>query len=963
MDTQMMVWMASAGAFAGMVSVIIALLAGMRYSAHLRRMPAATALENVAERLKNGREELERVEAESEKQRGQRDALKAELSVIIAHRDATNAESEDLKNELIALEGRKAEILKVRDELTELRIQQADLLRDLVERRTQYSELVIAAERAQAQIALFDERKAEIEALAITEHEARTRLTEARGELEYTNRQLVVARVETERFTADREKALAETQRIEDKKIQLQQELAQLQEAHEPLADKLEKTRQELETTHQELRANRQKGQELEDELAHWRTVRGATEVATETARAELIKLQAELEPARQDQALAVLQLQSIQHQLAENENYLRKQAEDIARLNTICVSNEAVLATKRAEIESLQAELLRLQEQSDPLATELDKTREELETVCQDLKTTRQQRQELDDELANLRFVRASIEATTATTKAELESVQIELENLQQLEGERERAYQELEGARQELTTVRHQSQEHQEELANLRALRANIEAAITTNRETVETVQAELEELQEKREPLSAELENIRREIITGRERQQELENEVTGLYATRAVIESEVAKARKDLAGTQPGDPLPVDEKIANLLSPPACLVEQRDGQQIAVLPHAQHKVTEAEALDKVLEHMEKLGLYFPKRTLYAFHTALKTAAISPLTVLAGISGTGKSQLPRRYAEAMGIHFLKIPVQPRWDSPQDMLGFYNYLEGRYKATELARALVHFDPYHWPDLAEKYQDRLMLVLLDEMNLARVEYYFSEFLSQLEGRPEPGNINPDHIRNSTIILDIGSSESRRIYPGHNLLFVGTMNEDESTQTLSDKVLDRANLLRFSRPAKLMDKPLRDEAGCPATGYLSAKVWHQWQRDTIDPSIGNSIGEWIKELNDALDGLGRPFAHRVNQAILAYVANYPVIHSKTESAQFAFADLLAQRILPKLRGIELDNEILRPHLDRIKDLISNKLNDQQLADAFNKAVRDDGSGRPFVWMGVRRDEK
>jgi uncharacterized protein (DUF3084 family) len=86
MDTQMMVWMVATGGFACMVSVIIALLAGMRYSTHLRRMPAATSLEDIVERLMVGREELERVEAESQRQREERNALKAELDGIIVRR-------------------------------------------------------------------------------------------------------------------------------------------------------------------------------------------------------------------------------------------------------------------------------------------------------------------------------------------------------------------------------------------------------------------------------------------------------------------------------------------------------------------------------------------------------------------------------------------------------------------------------------------------------------------------------------------------------------------------------------------------------------------------------------------------------------------------------------------------------------------------------------------------------------
>ena len=210
--------------------------------------------------------------------------------------------------------------------------------------------------------------------------------------------------------------------------------------------------------------------------------------------------------------------------------------------------------------------------------------------------------------------------------------------------------------------------------------------------------------------------------------------------------------------------------------------------------------------------------------------AFHTSLKVADMSPLVVLAGISGTGKSELPRRYAEGMGMHFLSLPVQPRWDSPQDMFGFYNYLEKRYRATELARALVQMDRYFddehrgwnypedWAD--HNLRDRMLLVLLDEMNLARVEYYFSEFLSRLETRRGINAADVLERRKAEISLEVGLQSLSRddgqininrqptlpLFVDTNVMFVGTMNEDESTQTLSDKVVDRANVLRFGRP-------------------------------------------------------------------------------------------------------------------------------------------------------------
>jgi hypothetical protein len=145
---------------------------------------------------------------------------------------------------------------------------------------------------------------------------------------------------------------------------------------------------------------------------------------------------------------------------------------------------------------------------------------------------------------------------------------------------------------------------------------------------------------------------------------------------------------------------------------------------------------------------------------------------------LTILSGVSGTGKSLLPRRYAEAMGMHFLPIAVEPRWDSPQDLLGFYNYIEKRYRATELARALIQMDPYDTSELSKgRTDDHMLLVLLDEMNLARVEYYFSEFLVRLEARPRYEDADQkQRRRDGELLIDIRSQvrAARSVFPGHN---------------------------------------------------------------------------------------------------------------------------------------------------------------------------------------------
>jgi len=100
-----------------------------------------------------------------------------------------------------------------------------------------------------------------------------------------------------------------------------------------------------------------------------------------------------------------------------------------------------------------------------------------------------------------------------------------------------------------------------------------------------------------------------------------------------------------------------------------------------------------------LDGFMKYLKNKGLAFPRRVVYAFHTSLKVQDISALVILAGISGTGKSELPQRYADFIGAQRLTLAVQPRWDSPQDLQGFYNYVEKKFKPTDLIRGIYQYN------------------------------------------------------------------------------------------------------------------------------------------------------------------------------------------------------------------------------------------------------------------------
>lgn len=366
-----------------------------------------------------------------------------------------------------------------------------------------------------------------------------------------------------------------------------------------------------------------------------------------------------------------------------------------------------------------------------------------------------------------------------------------------------------------------------------------------------------------------------------------------------------------------------------------------------------------IKENEFLGGFKSTLESKGIVFNERIINAFHTSLKVEDSSPLVVLAGISGTGKSLLPRLYANAIGMNFLQIAVQPRWDSPQDLFGFYNYIEKKFRATELSRMLWQYDIYNNGATRRQFKKReelpMNLVLLDEMNLAKVEYYFSDMLSKLEARRGIDCSKTEERLPSEIEFECSTqsekSAPRRLFIGGNTLFVGTMNEDESTQSISDKVMDRANVMRFGRPKDLDVNPMPNiDAN---ENYISLGTWEKWKlASKNERDAAEKLKEIVYPINNELEKIGRPFAHRVWQAMKAYVCNYPDISKKS-----AIADQVEMKILPKLNGLEKDEKSVKNVLDNIGKQIE-KLGDKDLLDAFNKAKDTDNSF--FQWRGIMR---
>jgi len=361
-------------------------------------------------------------------------------------------------------------------------------------------------------------------------------------------------------------------------------------------------------------------------------------------------------------------------------------------------------------------------------------------------------------------------------------------------------------------------------------------------------------------------------------------------------------------------------------------------------------------EIEYIENIYNKSLEFGVNYPKRILYAFHTAIKSASFAPLTILSGVSGTGKSELPKLYAHFGGFNFLAEAVQPTWDSPESMLGYYNTIENKFDATNILKFLLQ-TTLSKDESKYGYKDVMNLILLDEINLAHIELYFAEFLSKYELKRGNNNVNLD--------IKLGAGISYQIPLLSNLLWVGTMNEDETTKTLSDKVLDRSYLINFPRPKEVISRKTLKKLPENDFKHLKVDTWNKWVRNE-SIFVGekeDAILEYknsVNKINHLLAKTGRAIGHRVWQAIEFYISNHPNVLANFDndtqlnsSIKGAFEEAIVYKIVPKLKGIETIGEE-RKVLEDIKRELLDK--NYKIAQDFENAMKNPYN--QFIWKSA-----
>lgn len=394
---------------------------------------------------------------------------------------------------------------------------------------------------------------------------------------------------------------------------------------------------------------------------------------------------------------------------------------------------------------------------------------------------------------------------------------------------------------------------------------------------------------------------------------------------------------------------------EERINSLLLPPQIKLD-------TIEIYGENQITEQAWIDNIYQQCEDSDFHFSKRILNAFHTSLKTGEFSPITVLAGVSGTGKSQLPALYSKFGGINFINVPVQPNWDSQEAMLGYFNSMTNHFDAQPVLKFLMQSQQPRTEDYPNGLNDMMNLILLDEMNLSHPELYFAEFLSKLEERRGKTKV-------PSIDINLGSGIASYALPlRRNVLWVGTMNQDETTKSLSDKVIDRSFIINFPRPKELKSLNLKQMSNKlkEAKNYkLSYDLWRSWiKNETLfnETDVKEYKGI-IEHINNCMDKAGRALGHRVWQSVEYYMSNYPEVitaHASNdedklrESMRIAFEDQLVQKVMPKLRGIETRGKTDKNCLEPIQNLLDNK--GFKIVEDF-KHAREVGHGQ-FIWSSA-----
>ena len=336
----------------------------------------------------------------------------------------------------------------------------------------------------------------------------------------------------------------------------------------------------------------------------------------------------------------------------------------------------------------------------------------------------------------------------------------------------------------------------------------------------------------------------------------------------------IESQPGDHRDEEIELQPGD-----HRDGEIESQPGNHAEgetrrQPEGHSGAEVQGEEEKLDIKQIISDIKKYIESKGFSYNEDLIENFYLSLKS---KPFVILAGTSGTGKTRLVKLFAEAIGAtsaesggngRYKLVSVRPDWSDSSDLFGHTN-LKGEY----VPGAIIDFVKDACEHLEEPY-----FLCFDEMNLARVEYYLSEFLSIIETRRR---VNGKIVTDQIILDKAARKEYDKLILPENLYMVGTVNMDETTFPFSKKVLDRANTIEFSYVDLVPEfdsivgetEPVLQKNPFLKTEYIVLKT--DIEKEQQDLAV--QVCRELQEINIILQDANAHVGYRVRDEIVFYI--------------------------------------------------------------------------------------
>ena len=318
------------------------------------------------------------------------------------------------------------------------------------------------------------------------------------------------------------------------------------------------------------------------------------------------------------------------------------------------------------------------------------------------------------------------------------------------------------------------------------------------------------------------------------------------------------------------------------------PKLTLVDQRYADFVE--PVFDDEITLAQLVDDYRRFAcSQMHLYYTEEIIRRFVAGM---ASSKLLILEGISGTGKTSLPYSFSRFLDNPATMISVQPSYRDRTELLGYFNEFSKRFNETEFLRALYEAG----------YREEPSMIVLDEMNLARIEYYFAEMLSVLE-MPSQDEWVLD------LVPTAWPGDPKHLFDGkirvpNSIWFVGTANNDDSTFTITDKVYDRAMPIELNERADAFE--CDPQSSCRITSQHLEAMFAQAKRDY---PISRETEEKLQKLDNYLQTRFKlAFGNRIIKQMHDFIPVY-VACGGTELDGMDY--IVARKVLKKLESMNV----------------------------------------------------